>query len=1359
MAKVGRIESFDETDGNWALYSDRLDQFFVANHVAEDRKVAVLLSLIGGKTYALLHSLCAPQKPADKTLDQIRRLMNAHLNPQPNEIAERYRFNTRQQQAAESVSEYIAVLQKLSEKCNFGAQLTTHFRDRLVSGIRDEATLKELLAVGNDLTWENAKTKALSMEMAQKDVTEIRQSKSKEVNKVFAKREKVDKKRCFRCGRNHTADECHFKDAKCHRCGEKGHIQRKCPKEKAKNSDKTDKNGNKRHRKPYKKKVFAVDEDSGDSDDSYYSDSSDLNFASVHGVNGSGGGDPIILKPRVNGVKFKMELDTGSALSLISSKDHKKYFPKERLHSTDVILKTYTKELVRPEGYLKVKVKYEGQNKRLRLYVLKDAGPPLYGREWINKIKPPWKDIKMMKQSQQSQRQQQLDELLNKYKSVFSSELGVLKGIKAKFHLKEDTKPVFCKPRQVPIAMKDKVGAELDNMVAKGVLTPVDYSEWAAPIVPILKKDGSVRICGDFKVTVNPHLEIDQYPLPSINAMLANLSGGDKFTKIDLKTAYLQMEVDEDSKQYVTINTHKGLFRFNRLAYGIGPAASIWQKAVEIVLQGLPKVQVILDDMIITGAADSDHLQNVENVLRRLEEFGLRVNPEKCQFFKDSVEFCAHVIDKDGIHKTDKKIKAVVNAPIPTNVSEVRTWIAMVEYYHKFLPNLSTVLAPLFQLLHANHKWEWTKECDRAVEKTKEMMTSDLVLAHYDPKLPLKLHCDASSYGISAVISHVYPDKSERPISFASRTLTTAERNYAQIDREALSIIFGVKKFNMYLYARKFTLVTDCKVLVSIFNPKKGIPMTTAARMQRYALFLAGYDYDISYRKTSEHSNADGLSRFPLPTKRKQTSEEKVVFYASLLDSFPVTFTEIAKSTVKDPILSKVLEFTRNGWPTSLPDTQLASYCARQAEITISQECLVWGNRIIVPEKHQDAILKELHSSHPGIVKMKSLARSYVWWPHIDKDIETVANTCAPCISVLRAPPQATVHSWEFPDRPWSRIHIDFFGPFQGHMFIVVVDAHSRWVEIRIMDKITSQATIEVLQELFSAYGICDTICTDNGSAFVSETFQKFLKLHGIKHKLTTVYKPSRNGLAERMVGTAKSSLKAMKNENLTMREKVIKFLLMYRTTKNATTNETPANLFLKRELKTRLNLVKPVLKDIVHRNTTPKDEIVRRSLNIGEEVMVRDYRSNREKWIYGVIKDKVGTLTYDVSIGDTAWRRHIDQIRKSRRSLDEIIENPVVVGDKYTVERPDPPAPPAVTAETVIAQQQPIAEQLPVEKEVKKSPVKSKPKVKKQPTVTVKDNTSVTATPPVQDIVSKEPVIPVTKSGRQIRKPKRFDN
>ena len=247
----------------------------------------------------------------------------------------------------------------------------------------------------------------------------------------------------------------------------------------------------------------------------------------------------------------------------------------------------------------------------------------------------------------------------------------------------------------------------------------------------------------------------------------------------------------------------------------------------------------------MTGRSDREHLENLKRVLERLRQHGMRLKKGKCYFMQQSGEYLGYKIDSVGLHATQDKVEAIASAPQPKDVGQLRSFLGLVNYYGKFLKNLATTAKPLYNLLQWNVKWKWTSDCEAAFCTLKEQLMSTTVLVHYDATLPLTLACDASSYGVGAVIAHVMADGSERPVAYASRTLTQSEKNYSQIEKEALAIIFGIKKFHQFLYGRSFTLVSDNKPLTTIFGPKTNIPTLAAARLQRWAILLSAYQYNI----------------------------------------------------------------------------------------------------------------------------------------------------------------------------------------------------------------------------------------------------------------------------------------------------------------------------------------------------------------------------------------------------------------------------------------------------------------------------------------------------------------------------------
>ncbi|XP_061177726.1 uncharacterized protein K02A2.6-like [Saccostrea echinata] len=962
--------------------------------------------------------------------------------------------------------------------------------------------------------------------------------------------------------------------------------------------------------------------------------------------------DPIILQLMIKGQQINMELDTGSSVSIIPEAFYKQNLSDVPLQKTRIKLRTFTGENISPLGTVHVPVTLNQQQGNMDLIVVRQNGPALFGRDGLSQFKVNWHEVKVLKLQQTTQKTDtMLKKILDRHQAVFGSEIGRLEGIRGTLYLEDNAQPKFCKARPVPYSLKPKVEEELKRLEKEGIIKSVTHSKWASPVVPVVKKNGQVRLCGDYKVTINPVMKVDQYPLPRIQDIFASLAGGRKFSKIDLTQAYNQMEVDESSRELMTINTHKGLYQYTRLQFGVAAAPAIWQRAMDQVLQGIPFTSCVLDDMIISGKTDEEHLANLDAVLEQLEKFGLRANLEKCDFFKEQVSYCGHMISEEGLKKSPDKVNAVLNAPRPENLHQLRSFLGLVNYYRSFLPNLSAVLGPLNELLQGDKTWKWTKQCEQAFTEVKEIMTSEQVLCHYDPNQPVKLACDASPYGLGSVLSHVMDDGTERPIAFASRSLTKAEKAYSQIDKEALALYWGVVKFHTYLYGRHFTLVTDHKPLVSILNPSAGIPAMTAARLQRYALYLAGHTYDIEYRNTKSHCNADGLSRLPLSVTTSDYEDTATVFYNTQIDQLPVTSAQVKLGTQRDNILSHVLDCVSKGH-NDLPadDERFRLYSNRFKELTCHQNCLMWGNRVVVPEKLRDRVLQDLHEGHIGIVKMKSIARSFVWWPKIDQDIENLCSTCSGCQQHSNMPKAAPVHPWDWPKEPWDRLHIDFAGPFMNSMFLLIVDAHSKWLEIFPMKTTTATNTIEKLRILFSQLGLPKVIVSDNGPQFISEEFQLFLAQNGIKHITSAPYHPRTNGQAERLVQVFKQSMKSTKGDNASMQQKLSTFLFKYRTTPHSLTNETPAKLLMARNLRTRLDMIKPNLNDTVLSGQDQMKFSIRsnvREFKEGQKVMARDYRNTERSWIPAEIHSRSGPLSYTVDTGlGTLWRRHADQLR-----------------------------------------------------------------------------------------------------------------
>ena len=452
------------------------------------------------------------------------------------------------------------------------------------------------------------------------------------------------------------------------------------------------------------------------------------------------------------------------------------------------------------------------------------------------------------------------------------------------------------------------------------------------------------------------------------------------------------------------------------------------------------------------------------------------------------------------------------------------------------------------------------------------------------------------------------------------------------------------------MYGKKFSTCTDHKPLIYLFGEHRGISATASARIQRWALTLSGYQYSIIHRPGQRLGNADGLSRLPLPSSVKDVPKPyDTVLLMERLNTSLVTAAQIRSWIDKDPTLSKVRKFIQQGWPDGDVEEQLSPYARRKGELSVEDRCLLWGTRVIVPPQLQSRVLDEIHEGHPGITRMKSFARSYVWWPGLSSDLENKVQQCQLCQQNRKMPPRSPIQPWEWPQKPWDRIHVDHAGPIQGKMVLIMVDAHSKWIEAHVVPSTSAAATIEKLRVTFATHGLPRTIVSDNGPAFTSSEFQEFTKRNGIEHLTSAPYHPASNGLAERAVQTVKEGVKKMSGS---LEVRIARFLFKYRVTPQATTGIAPAVLLMGRSLRTHLDLLYPTVQERVRKKQMAQKESSdthsqTRHFKPGDRVMGRNFGTGAT-WLPGVVTKCESNMVHIKLDDGRTWRRHLDHVFRS---------------------------------------------------------------------------------------------------------------
>ena len=499
-------------------------------------------------------------------------------------------------------------LRRLSVTCDFENNLDSSLMDRLVCGINDDGIQRRLLAE-KTLDFNRAFALAQSMELAARNVQDMKQqshvntpkmsaaSPLGHINKLATRKVGQTVKPCDRCGGlNHTSPQCRFKDVTCRNCGKVGHIERVClsaPTQvqrgrgfpnRGRSSHpgyrRVDRGRGFRGRNSTNQVVF----------DAPAHDNTDYDIYKVDvkpSINVQRGvrQPPILANVLLNGQPLALEIDTGAATSLINEETYRNLWENPPvLQPAHECLRSYMGEKIPLLGSTRVNIKYGDQSADVQVLVVQGKRANLFGRDWLKEIRLDWGSIMKVGSTE-------LEDTLNKYSDVFREELGELKDTQVKIDITVPAQPRFYKHRNIAYALRERVESELERLDKQGVIEPVKYSEWAAPIVPVLKSDqSSVRICGDYKMTINQVAKPDCYPIPRIEDLFASLSNGERFTKLDMSNAYQQLVLDKESRELTTINTHKGLYQYRRLPFGVSAAPAIFQRTMECMLRGIPHV-------------------------------------------------------------------------------------------------------------------------------------------------------------------------------------------------------------------------------------------------------------------------------------------------------------------------------------------------------------------------------------------------------------------------------------------------------------------------------------------------------------------------------------------------------------------------------------------------------------------------------------------------------------------------------------------------------------------------------------------------------------------------------------------------
>jgi transposase InsO family protein len=776
-------------------------------------------------------------------------------------------------------------------------------------------------------------------------------------------------------------------------------------------------------------------------------------------------------------------------------------------------------------------------------------------------------------------------------------------------HLDVDSDPLFFKSRPLAYGMREGVKRNIDSLVADGILSPVRSSSWATPIVTVLKANGEPRICGDYSVSLNRHIKQAATTTHSVEDMLVSLKDNCVFSKIDLSNAYLQVPLDQQSKELTTINTMWGLFQYNYLPFGLSVSPAIFQNIINDILYSLVGVRAYQDDLIVYGKTQSEHQSNVLQVLRSLERHNVAINAKKSVFGVSHISYLGYRIDGDGIKPERQRIEALLDAPKPDSAAGLRSFMGFMQYYSKFIPHFSSIAEPLFSLL-SEDSYQWESQHTMAYDALLAAVAGGEALCSFDPEKRAQLTVDASEYGLGGIL-----EQDGRMVLCISRRLNTAERNYSQTQKEALAIIWAVRRLHKYLYGNCFSIITDHSALEYLFNPSSSLSKMTSAMLQRWALELSAYNYSIEHRAGVRIPHADYMSRHA-----KQDVQRDVE--VNFCNPVPIDRNMLIQET--KGYYGSVLAGLKNGFSTSAKKRFPVFYSRREEFSVAPDGVLLLNDQVVIPPVCRRKMLQHLHSGHLGRDKMKSLARLICWWPCMNSDIVTFGKECKKCD--VKPKTHISWKPWPVTYEAMQRVHADYCGPFLNKYYALIVeDSYSKFPEVFLTTNATADFTMLALQKFFSREGVAQVLVTDNGTHFSASHLQQWLKSINCIHVFTAPRHPKSNGLAENFVKSVKMAVKCCNPSSEIELHKVIdNFLLQYRNAVHCSTGKTPSILFKGR------NLRMPSRMDTTN---------------------IMFYRGNNTRPCDGIILNSIGNRMFNIMdrAEGSLHRRHVEQVHISK--------------------------------------------------------------------------------------------------------------
>ena len=693
-----------------------------------------------------------------------------------------------------------------------------------------------------------------------------------------------------------------------------------------------------------------------------------------------------------------------------------------------------------------------------------------------------------------------IKKLITKYNHLFSISGKAVSCTSDVTHTIDtgDCRPINQVPYHASNGERGIIEEQISEMLRNKVIS-YSKSPWASCVVLVKKKDGTIRFCVDYR-RLNKITKKDVYPLPRIDDCLNALGRAKYFSTFDLASGYWQIPMNKQDKEKTAFVSHCGLFEFNVMPFGLCNAPATFQRFMDKCFAGLKwsSCLIYLDDIIVFSSTFEEHLRDLENVFKRLEEAGLTLKPSKCYICQKKLIYLGHEISAEGIGPDPNKVKAIKDMRVPQNKTELRSYLGMCSYYRKFITDFAKIASPLHQLTHDDCEFTWIDKHQEAYNQLKSRLINPPILSHPNFDFPFIIQTDASYEGLGAVLCQNIDGK-ERVIQYISRTLQSNEGKWCTREIEALGIIFACETFRPYIIGTKFLIETDHESLTWLQEAK------SPARLVRWSLRLSEFDFEIRHKRGLANCNADGLSRLPVANTYEISSDNLESYFMMVKSktnieiSNEVNEIDFAKEQKQDLLLRPIYCILHKT-PTKETKHYFDIYELRNSVI-YRKSTDKYGPRLVIPQHLREMILEKHHndilSAHVGRDRVYGMICKRYYWLGMSDDIRRYVNSCLDCNK--RKPPQPLVNGELVPVKatyPFEIVSIDIMGPFkttprQNKYILVCVDVFTNWVEAAPIKYKEAEDVCEALFKLIiTQHGSPKKFLTDQGTQFTSKLFK-----------------------------------------------------------------------------------------------------------------------------------------------------------------------------------------------------------------------------------------------------------------------------